>query len=79
MAAEQGKKGIVERSASALEKIHYGIGIAALAGSVVFPEFAAPLAVIGAWEIVHGGLWTVVKKWRQNKSTKQPRIAGAPA
>jgi hypothetical protein len=69
--ANQEKKGFFERGAGFFEKLHYGLGAAALAGALVVPEFAAPLAVFGAWEVVHGALWTVIKKG----VAKKPKIA----
>lgn len=63
----------MERGAGFFEKLHYGIGAAALAGAIVLPEFSAPLVTIGAFEIVHGALWTVIKKG----IAKQPKPAAA--
>lgn len=65
------KKGFFERGAGFFEKLHYGLGAAALAGAVVAPEFAAPLTTIGVFEIAHGGLWTVIKK----AGVKKPKPA----
>ncbi|HSX18307.1 MAG TPA: hypothetical protein VLE51_03060 [Candidatus Saccharimonadales bacterium] len=75
MAKEQGRKGFFERGAAFFEKLHYSIGTVALVGAAVFPEFAAPLAVFGAWEIAHGALWG----WLKNRSSKKPKMATAPA
>jgi hypothetical protein len=72
MAKETGK-GFIERGAGFFEKLHYGLGVAALAGSVLLPEFSAPLIVFGAWEIAHGALWTFIK----NRASKKPKLAPA--
>jgi len=74
VATEQSKGGILERGAGFFEKLHYGLGAVALVGAAVFPEFSVPLAIIGAWEIVHGGLWTVIKSGVSKKP--QPAAAG---
>jgi len=66
------EKGRGERFAGFWEKLHYGLGAAALAGSVLLPEVAAPLAVIGFFEIAHGALWTVIKKGVSKKSQIAP-------
>jgi len=73
MSKEQGNKGIIERGASFFEKLHYGLGAIALAGSILVPELAAPLVLFGAWEIAHGALWGFVK----NRAAKKPQPAPA--
>jgi hypothetical protein len=69
MSKEQGRKGLIERGATLLEKLHYAIGAVALVGAAVFESVT--LAVIGAWEIAHGALWGFIK----NRSDKKPQPA----
>ncbi|HSW78776.1 MAG TPA: hypothetical protein VLF88_02050 [Candidatus Babeliales bacterium] len=72
MAKEQ-SKGLLEKGAGFFEKLHYAIGGVALIGAVALPEIASPLAVFGAYEIVHGVLWTFIK----NGVSKSPKRAPA--
>jgi hypothetical protein len=72
MAKEQ-EKGLLERSAGFFERLHYAIGGVALVGAVVLPELSAPLALFGAYEIVHGAVWN----WIKNKTAKKPKSAPA--
>lgn len=66
-------KGIVERGAGFFEKLHYGLGAVAIAGAFIAPEkIAAPLLVFGAYEIVHGALWTFIKQLGKKKPSQQP-------
>jgi hypothetical protein len=74
MAREQAKQGIIERGAAFFEKLHYGLGAAAIAGALIAPEaIAAPLIVFGAYEIAHGALWN----WIKNRSSKKPDLVPA--
>jgi hypothetical protein len=72
MAKEQAK-GLLESGAGFFERLHYAIGGVALVGAVVLPEFTGPLAVFGAYEIVHGAVWN----WIKNKTAKKPKSATA--
>jgi hypothetical protein len=76
MKQEQINKGRVERGAAFFEKLHYGIGAAALVGAEIASSSA--LLAFGAYEVLHGAFWTLVTKWRQNKSSKSPKLARAP-
>jgi hypothetical protein len=60
-------KGKWERFGGFWEKIHYGIGAAALTGSVAFPEAAPFLATVGVIEVGHGLLWNYFKKIGKKK------------
>ncbi len=70
------KRGVLERGANFFEKLHYGLGAVALAGSLIAPvEFAAPLIVFGAYEIAHGAIWNYLKN-RVAKKSKAAKIGG---
>lgn len=66
------KRGVLERGANFFEKLHYGLGAAALAGAYVAPEFAPALIVFGVYELAHGGLINVIKNkfFKKNKAAK---------
>lgn len=75
MSKEQSGKGILERGTGFFEKLHYGIGAAALVGAAIFPAEAAGLAVFGVYEFVHGALWGYLK----NRAGKKPKPSPSPA
>lgn len=75
MSKEQSRKGIIERGAGFFEKLHYGIGAAALVGAVIIPPAEAALVVFGVYEFAHGALWGYLR----NRAGKKPKPSPAPA
>ncbi|MDB5161446.1 MAG: hypothetical protein JWO96_826 [Candidatus Saccharibacteria bacterium] len=71
MNKEQGGKGVVERGLNFFEKLHYGLGAAALVGAAIVPEFSAPLIVFGSYELLHGWVLKLIKE-RVGSGSKQP-------
>ena len=61
------KRGVLERGANFFEKLHYGIGAAALAGAMIVPMAAEGLVIFSAYEFGHGAVWN----WLKNKSKKK--------
>jgi hypothetical protein len=50
-----------EGGANFFEKLHYGLGAAALASALIFPPAEAALATVGVYEVAHGFVWNFIK------------------
>lgn len=69
MNKEQGKKGIFERGAAFYEKLNYGLGAAAIAGSLIAPPEVAPfLVAFGALQFAEGALIRWIRKGGARKA-----------
>lgn len=81
MAAEQGKRGFLERSAGFLERLNYALGAVAVAGAFVFPEHATGFLLFGALQFAEGAVWKWLKdrKARKQAAKAQPKLAAVTA